>query len=478
MPTSYLSRWPTQEEYTLAMHSRARTIVTNNTIHHGNLAEQLRYGDLVEQKNGSSVLGGANLYVCLYRIDDWMVRCFCANKQLPPDDIRHRYSTIAEFCRNNFKDIPALLPIHYIDEGIKVIVRGDEADTDSTLVGNVFPLVIMPRLQSSLLSLGSFIAEYRHNHTFMKQLCEAWLRMVDSLEEANVAHGDLDLTNVFVEQRKQDLQLRLIDYDSLYVPGLRDCKQVECGHRHFQHPDYSEVLTRPFDEGMDRFSALTIYISLITLTAHSWLYEEGDWGADDTYRLLLSKEDYLAEKARKANHITQLLTLNNVPELTSCVVELQASLHQRRRPRRLREILPDTAAFKMGKNPSKHISMPSRSPVLPPKEHDESVYGEYSPLEVLPPLITEPSARQETDPLPSPTPNGRLQRTFRDAGITLTTANNTSLPDTEHTYIPPKRVVTPPVTPQAKKIAFAVKGAIVFFCLLFCLVLCIFFFAH
>jgi hypothetical protein len=77
--------WPSREAYDEAM------LDWTHTLHD----DELRRGQLQADSFGIIRYGGAGLYVCVYRIDNWLVRCF---RSQPPDDIRERYVAIERFC--------------------------------------------------------------------------------------------------------------------------------------------------------------------------------------------------------------------------------------------------------------------------------------------------------------------------------------------------------------------------------------------
>ncbi|HET9999393.1 MAG TPA: hypothetical protein VFQ36_00785, partial [Ktedonobacteraceae bacterium] len=141
-------------------------------------------------------------------------------------------------------------------------------------------------------SLGDFIATKYTQPETMRQLCIAWVAMIQELERIHFAHGDLDLTNVLVLEKGPQLILKLIDYDNVWIPALAGRSNPERGHPPFQHPMFfsPDNLPRPYNAEMDRFSALSMYISIRAIGLKPQLYV--DFGADETNRLLFSAEDY------------------------------------------------------------------------------------------------------------------------------------------------------------------------------------------
>src|SRR5271165_4589919 len=77
--------WPPREAYDEAMLDWMHTLSD----------QELQRGQLHVDSFGIIRYGGAGLYICVYRIDNWLLRCFCA---MPPADIRERYIAIERFC--------------------------------------------------------------------------------------------------------------------------------------------------------------------------------------------------------------------------------------------------------------------------------------------------------------------------------------------------------------------------------------------
>jgi hypothetical protein len=66
-----------------------------------------------------------------------------------------------------------------------------------------------------------------------------------------------------------DSGIQLVDLDGMFVPSLRGYQASEIGHPHFQPPWRTST---QFDETIDRFPALVIYLSLVALSKlpHLW----------------------------------------------------------------------------------------------------------------------------------------------------------------------------------------------------------------
>ncbi len=303
--------WPIKDEYDIAIARWTETVWD----------PAIRKGILAYDEMGICRFGGANLYVCIYKVGDWMIRCFCSNPSHPtPIDIQERYIAISQFCRLHMSQVSALIPVTYVQHGITVGKR-------------TLPIVKMPFLVDCP-SLGEFIMDHYQDPIIMQRLSDAWLSMIRELEAVSMAHGDLDLSNILVQQHNTHITLKLIDYDNIWIPELAGRSQTEYGHTNFQHPNFLPPKQRPYNSEMDRFSALVIYISLKSLASHPELYEE--WGADESDRLLLSESDY-QRAGLVGSRITQLRNLSDA-EMYPYFDELDVSLREKCMPRSLSDI--------------------------------------------------------------------------------------------------------------------------------------------
>lgn len=330
-------RWPSRYDYDLAMEDLPRNI----------LDAELRRGRLATLKTGFMThFSSSDSLNCLYRIDNWMVRCFCRSEggepgedatdgREPSEDITERYLKLSKFFQDNQTRVSALVPLYYLEQGIKVEFFGHNEfhEAISFMKEEILPIIKMPFVVG--LSLGTFIAGNYRNSKKMNQLSEAWLRMINEMEAVKMAHGDLDLTNVMVQEEPSgELLLKLIDYDNTWIPGF-DYMLPEYGHEPFQHPAYFGK-SYVFNHKIDRFSALVIYISLKAIALRPELYEH--FRASEL-RLLFTPTDFQAEQNKLPGRISQLRAMS-MPELKPYIDELCASLYETRLPRSLNSIVP------------------------------------------------------------------------------------------------------------------------------------------
>jgi len=127
-----------------------------------------------------------------------------------------------------------------------------------------------------------FIERNLHYPAALLSLASRWLEMTKALGRLSIAHGDLQHGNVLVLNG----DLKLVDYDGMFVPSLAGKNSRELGQRNYQHP-----LRTEFDYGpnLDNFSSWVIYISLIALALQPQLWSQFRGGDE---RLLFRKEDF------------------------------------------------------------------------------------------------------------------------------------------------------------------------------------------
>lgn len=141
---------------------------------------------------------------------------------------------------------------------------------------------------------GEPLLTYVHRHLWdgaaLGYLAARFASLTARLRADGVAHGDLQHGNILVVPGGD---LRLVDYDGMYVPALAGRGGTERGHRNYQHPG-REV--GDFDPVIDSFSAWVIYASLAALAADPLLWGRLDGGEE---ALLLRHHD-LEEPDRSA----------------------------------------------------------------------------------------------------------------------------------------------------------------------------------
>lgn len=190
---------------------------------------------------------------------DFAVRCFRGYL----GDRDQRYRAIQDHLRDS--PVAYLSQFSYAPEGILV-------------GGNRFPILFMQWIDGPTLDL--YISEMLNRPDVLLHLSEEWLRLLGALRDSGIAHGDLQHGNIIIEHG----QLRLVDHDGIFVPAMEGWSASEVGHQHYQHPRRS---AHHFDSKLDDFSALVIYLSLLSLAERPSLWQE-----HHDENLLFTKSDF------------------------------------------------------------------------------------------------------------------------------------------------------------------------------------------
>lgn len=122
--------------------------------------------------------------------------------------------------------------------------------------------------------LATFVERHLGDAAALQGLRLTLRRLAQHLHANGVAHGDIQPSNIIVEA---DGNLRLVDYDGMFVPALASLASVELGQRHFQHPGRR---SRHFDANLDAFPFAVIDVALHALCLHPQLWDHTASGHD------------------------------------------------------------------------------------------------------------------------------------------------------------------------------------------------------
>lgn len=216
----------------------------------------------------SLVSGGFALTACLTTQTNgmkstWAIRCF--HKEVL--DLQERYQYISNFLQNKTDDF--FVKFKYETEGINV-------------QGKWYPIVKMAWVQGN--SLSEYIQDNLNNFARLNSLANQVQTISKRLRELKMAHGDIQHGNVLV---RDDGRLILIDYDGMYIPGMPYKNSNEIGHVAFQHPQRNSSF---FNEKIDRFSSIIIYVSLLSLASSSGQYIWKKYHTGEN--LIFGRKDY------------------------------------------------------------------------------------------------------------------------------------------------------------------------------------------
>lgn len=249
--------WPDPADYNLAIQNPRNCFDD----------EDLKRGEIVTDRRGFPK-GISGNFAVVYQVrngsKEFAIKCFIrqvTNQQ-------YRYKRLSNYITSRRAQLPMLVDFEYLERGIRVNAQ-------------LYPIVKMGWVRGNLLH--QYIEGNLYNHRALRQLANEWKTIVEALRKNEMAHGDLQHGNIFVDAQER---IRLVDYDGMFVPPLRDDPPEEYGHRNYQHPRRSS--NQNYDENIDNFSNLVIYLSLLAVAAEPKLWN--DFHYDEN--LILGEEDF------------------------------------------------------------------------------------------------------------------------------------------------------------------------------------------
>jgi hypothetical protein len=183
----------------------------------------------------------------------WAVKCFTRFV----DHQEVRYERISETLQGVSK--PWRVAFEYLHDGI-------------FCNGTWYPALKMEWVDAT--GLIPFVEKHLWEPAKLADLAVKFAQMMADLSALDIAHGDLQHGNLLVTSSGE---LKLIDYDGMFVPGLTQMGACEKGHINYQSPARTMNAWGPY---LDNFSAWVIYCSLVALTIEPTLWmlmhDQGD----------------------------------------------------------------------------------------------------------------------------------------------------------------------------------------------------------
>jgi hypothetical protein len=238
--------WPSPQDYNEAVQNLSLNVPDDE------LSQGLVYLDalgLPRPITGSF----ASVYRLKCDARDVALRCFLHNIA----DQQERYARISRFVQHD--SLPYTVMFDFLQRGVRV-------------GGSWFPALKMEWVEGE--PLDRYIAHQLAQPERLERLAREFLKMMEELQAAGIAHGDLQHGNILVLETGE---LRLVDYDGMYVPDMPTLKANELGHRNYQHPKRNAEHFGPY---IDNFSAWVIYASIVGLHVDPKLWHQLAAGDD------------------------------------------------------------------------------------------------------------------------------------------------------------------------------------------------------
>ncbi len=165
-------------------------------------------------------------------------------------DQQERYQHLSTYMAGHHSRY--IVGFEYLEKGIRI-------KTDW------YPVLKMDWIEG--VNFDQYLRKHIGNRANLEKITNQFSRLVTDLKHIGIAHGDLQHGNLIV----QPSDLRLVDYDGMFVPSLAGQKSNELGHPSYQHPQRSEA---NFTAALDDFSAWLIHNSLSILSIDSLLFKK------------------------------------------------------------------------------------------------------------------------------------------------------------------------------------------------------------
>jgi len=238
-------KYPLNEDYQTAVKYCERFV----------LDPVLKKGHPIKSKFGLLMYSGGYTRVFPIFVDSekYALRCWTADI----DNAEYRYKCIRQYLENCH--LPYFVSFDYITSGILV-------------KGKTYPILRMEWAEGD--NLKEFVQNNLNNPKILLTAADAFLKMTKDLHSHNIAHGDLQHENIIVQTSQNDIQLILIDYDSLYIPDFFDMPEQIFGLPSFQHPiRFTKGHQSKAPEKNDYFSEIVIYLSLLAFAENPDLWD-------------------------------------------------------------------------------------------------------------------------------------------------------------------------------------------------------------
>ncbi len=277
--------WPTPQDYNEAIQN-PRSCFGDEELRGG--TPELTVLGLPKPISGAF----ASVYQMKCAARRWAVRCFLREVS----DHQARYQAISQHLQA--AALSSTVGFEFLSRGIRI--RGEW-----------YPILKMEWIDGEPLNV--YIERNLTNPAALLALTARWRETLADLQRQGIAHGDLQHGNVLISGG----QIKLIDYDGMYVPALAGLASHEEGHRNYQHPARSGV---EFGPHLDAFSGWVVLLSLAALGVDPHLWQRLN-GGDEC--LLLRRDDFENPQRSKA---FQAILAARTPELRTIAKQVQSFL--------------------------------------------------------------------------------------------------------------------------------------------------------
>lgn len=195
--------------------------------------------------------------------------------------IKKRMLEISFFLKKT--SIPFFVNFELITSGLKVPTDEGLQMIDTVRMDWVEGFTLKKHI-NNLIKSEEFPESEKKNR--LQKLAISLLNVFRTMHKYHVSHGDLQHGNIIVTNNGD---VKLIDYDSLYVPNMHECSHVTLGLSGYQHP--KRIDSKYANEKTDCFSELIIFMGVYSLSKDLTLWERYKLNSRD-YSFIFDSDDF------------------------------------------------------------------------------------------------------------------------------------------------------------------------------------------
>lgn len=216
----------------------------------------------------------------------------------PKNDMENRYDKISRYVKANKikNNLDFLIEFQFLPN---VLTMPDKLS---------YPLLKMEWVRGK--TIGQYLEKYYQNKGLLLQLADKFLDCVIRMQNSSIAHGDLSDGNVMITKDQPDIEIKLVDYDGIFIPDFAGSVAPEEGRVNYQHP--ARKGGKFYNKDLDNFSALVIYLTIIAIAEDPRLIQSYDEGLFIAYDFTNPQHSsviktLLSSKSGKVKTLTNLL---------------------------------------------------------------------------------------------------------------------------------------------------------------------------
>jgi hypothetical protein len=211
------------------------------------------------------------------------LRFFTTNK----GGLKSRYKILGDYFKKNIRgnDKPScIMDFKYLTNAVKISIKKNNV---------LFDLIKMDWIDGKTLEYFMITCK---NKNEIKIIKEKFKKTIEDMEQYGIAHGDLHPKNIMIDKNSE---IKLVDYDCMYVEDFKGSSMPELGDLDTQHPNRASF---KYDSTIDRFSALVLYLALMVIE------EDPNFSNIRNGDFIFKKEDY--EDPHNSNTFKKLKMLS------------------------------------------------------------------------------------------------------------------------------------------------------------------------